>query len=593
MRPNLPPAMPGGGEFVAAPEPAGSEPLHMPGVLNASVQLMPTGAEQPAPTDGPTIPPDASAAPHAESSEPPGDLYKAVIRPSQLPRQKADAPERPLLKVEILNDHTISVEGTPIILKGHLLFLWNAFLLHPEPATDEQLRSLGFDVSLPGEKIQHIVKILARKLTEVTGSELLTTTKTKKETLFELNANVSLADLRPGTGEMEQKRGQETTAATVEALLKNGQLREDMYKSILKRYRDHPEVFRRLRPYMATDEVPLKLLTGDSTDAYSHLTKQYRLLEAEDEQRLFPRIEAGLAAFARSGFAAEHEDAFIDFIVAHEVIFGSNVRLVVSIAKPLVRAGFFSLGELSQYGMQGLSQAIARFDYTRGNKFSTQASWWIRQAILRSCINEGRLIRLPAHMHDDWFKATRNRRHLRNELQREPTLEEIATASELSTSRTAEALLKGDLYFYSLDRLLGDEGDDLALGDVVSNPEDTTEDLLDQVATKIDVEKIFASDLLDTRQKVILALNFGVFDYIDPSAIVELAGGRRVSFAELSSHFATTDGSTLNNIGVLFGVRSERISQIKKIAIELARQALENTISPPQSDTAQDHDQTS
>ncbi len=585
MRPNLPPATPGGGEFVARPESADSEPFHMPGVLGATVQFVPPSAEQSASTGEPAVPPEMPVAPRAEwsgSSEPHGDLYKAVIRPSQLSPRNAEAPERPHLEVEILNDHTISVDGTPIILKGHSLFAWNALLLHPEPATSEQLHSLGFDTSLPGDKIQLIIKSLARKLAAATGSELLTSTKNEKEMLFELNASVSLIDLRPGAGQTEQKREQETTAATVEALLKNGQLREDMYKSILKQYRDHPAVFRRLRPYIATDQAPLKLLTGDDPDAYSHLANQYRLLGVEGEQRMFPQIEAGIAAFARSGFAPEHEDTFIDFMVAHEVIFGSNVRLVLSIAKPLAHAGFFSYGELAQYGMQGLSQAIARFDYTRGYKFSTQATWWIRQAILRSCTNEGRLIRIPAHVHDDWLKATKNRRHLRDDLQREPTLEEIATAAGLPASRTAEALLKGDLYFYSLDRPLGDQEDDLTLSDIVSDPEEASEDLLDQLVTQLDVSKVFAGELLDTRQKVILALRFGVFDHIDPRTEVELAGGRRVTFAELSSRFATTDGNTQKSISALLGVRAERISQLEAKAIDLARRALENTISPQQ-----------
>ncbi|MDL4841515.1 RNA polymerase sigma factor RpoD [Aquibacillus rhizosphaerae] len=267
--------------------------------------------------------------------------------------------------------------------------------------------------------------------------------------------------------------------------------------------------------------VPLGIKINDPVRMYLKEIGRVDLLSAAEEISLAKRIEEG-----------EEE--------AKRRLAEANLRLVVSIAKRYVGRGMLFL-DLIQEGNMGLIKAVEKFDYRKGYKFSTYATWWIRQAITRAIADQARTIRIPVHMVETINKLIRVQRQLLQDLGREPMPEEIAKEMELTPDKVRE-ILKIAQEPVSLETPIGEE-DDSHLGDFIEDQEATSPS--DHAAYELLKEQL--EDVLDTltdREENVLRLRFGLDD------------GRT---------------RTLEEVGKVFGVTRERIRQIEAKALRKLR----------------------
>ncbi|MCT2280627.1 RNA polymerase sigma factor SigB [Micromonospora chalcea] len=292
----------------------------------------------------------------------------------------------------------------------------------------------------------------------------------------------------------------------------------------------------------ATDE------RGVSTDlvrAYLNGIGRTKLLTAAQEVELSKRIEAGLFAEEKlatctpvsAELRADLALVAAEGRAAKDHLLEANLRLVVSIAKRYTGRGMAFL-DLIQEGNLGLIRAVEKFDYTKGYKFSTYATWWIRQAITRAMADQARTIRIPVHMVEQVNRMVRVRRELSVTLGREPTVSEVATALEIPEFQVIE-LISYDREPVSLDQAVGEDGES-ALGDFVAAVDPRTEpgDAASNGELRNEVRIVLAT--LSQREQAVIRLRFGLDD------------GRQ---------------RTLDEVGREFGLSRERIRQIEKVTL--------------------------
>jgi RNA polymerase primary sigma factor len=284
--------------------------------------------------------------------------------------------------------------------------------------------------------------------------------------------------------------------------------------------------------------------SADSVRAYLKQIGKVALLNAEEEVDLAKRIEAGLYAAERLRQADEANEKLVlqmrrdlrwivrDGERAKNHLLEANLRLVVSLAKRYTGRGMAFL-DLIQEGNLGLIRAVEKFDYTKGYKFSTYATWWIRQAITRAMADQARTIRIPVHMVEVINKLGRIQRELLQDLGREPTPEELAKEMDITPDKVLE-IQQYAREPISLDQTIGDEGDS-QLGDFIEDSE-----------AVVAVDAVSFTLLQDQLQSVLQTLS-----------------EREAGVVKL--RFGLTDGQprTLDEIGQVYGVTRERIRQIE------------------------------
>ncbi|MGC9039691.1 MAG: sigma-70 family RNA polymerase sigma factor [Roseiflexus sp.] len=286
----------------------------------------------------------------------------------------------------------------------------------------------------------------------------------------------------------------------------------------------------------------------DSTQMYLREIGRVSLLSAAEEVALANDISAGREAQVRLN--VQHFDSVDERLLlerrviqaeeARRRLIQANLRLVVSVAKKYI-GGPLSFMDLVQEGNIGLMRAVEKFDASKGNRFSTYATWWIRQAITRAIAEQSRLIRLPVHLSDVIAQVRRVARRLEQSLEREPTIKEIAEAVGMP-ERKVKMLLQASAQPISLEQPITNDGEG-QIGELLA---DDGADAPMEIATQHMLQRDLEQALMDLpdRERAVLRLRYGLTD------------GRR---------------RTLEEIGSAFGITRERTRQIEADALRLLR----------------------
>jgi len=291
--------------------------------------------------------------------------------------------------------------------------------------------------------------------------------------------------------------------------------------SLIKNFKEDEITFKELKDATRIDEnLP------DAVQMYLKEIGRTPLLTSKEEKELAKRI---------SIFQDES---------ARKKLIQANLRLVVSIAKRYInRSPHLSILDLIQEGNIGLSRAVDKFDYRKGFKFSTYATWWIRQAITRALADYSRTIRIPVHMVETITKYTQTKRHLMQELGREPLPEEVAAEMNVDVEKI-HYIQKISQEVISLESPVGDDDEDSTLSDFIKDETSMSPDQMANHALLKDQIKEILVDLTEREQKI-LSMRFGLEDNI---------------------------AHTLEEVGKIFGVTRERIRQIEAKSLDKIRQ---------------------
>ncbi len=344
----------------------------------------------------------------------------------------------------------------------------------------------------------------------------------------------------PSARAKTSRTGSRTNKAAAKAAAKST---TDTIATALEGEDDEPvDIFQPNRAAIATRDLDEAAASADLVRVYLNEIGKVALLTAADEVDLAKRIEAGLyarhlLADRNTYTAARKRDmraVVVDGDRAKDHLLRANLRLVVSLAKRYTGHGMPFL-DLIQEGNLGLIRAVEKFDYTKGFKFSTYATWWIRQAISRAMADQSRTIRLPVHLVEQVNKLQRIRREMNQELGREANHAELAHELDITEERVRELIdLSRDLV--SLDQTVGAD-DDASLGDFIADERATSaaETQVEGGLMRAQLQDVL--DTLDTREAVVVRMRYG------------LDGGQP---------------KTLDEIGRAFKLSRERIRQIER-----------------------------
>jgi RNA polymerase primary sigma factor len=387
-----------------------------------------------------------------------------------------------------------------------------------------QENELVEDNLLEEEKEQSVADYLLAKAAEqgfVAYEDILTAFPQAEENLEELEellATLMEAGVEVGSPEEREEEGDEMSKESVQA-----------------------DAAADLETYFDTVRI------DDTIGLYIKEVGRVPLLTAEEEVMLAKRMEAGKIAqekLDRDGLdgeeRAELRQTVQDGLAAREHLIRANSRLVISVAKRYIGRGVPFL-DLIQEGNIGLIRTADKFNYRLGHKFSTYATWWIRQAVTRAIADQSRTIRVPVHMGDQINKLLRTTHRLTQELGREPTSEELAAAMEIPTQK-AEEMMKVARQPLSLDMSIDAEGDS-ELGDFIEDEDSAAPD-----------EEVTSSMLRESLQYILQDLP-----------------PREVRILQLRYGLVDGETYTLEEVGKKLGVTRERVRQIEAQALSRLR----------------------
>ncbi|HEY9906229.1 MAG TPA: RNA polymerase sigma factor RpoD [Thermosynechococcaceae cyanobacterium] len=294
----------------------------------------------------------------------------------------------------------------------------------------------------------------------------------------------------------------------------------------------------RIRLLRADEEIELARKIADLLELERiHASLQEKLDREPHDKEWAEKVNMTLPAFRRRLYLGRR---------AKDKMVQSNLRLVVSIAKKYMNRGL-SFQDLIQEGSLGLIRAAEKFDHEKGYKFSTYATWWIRQAITRAIADQSRTIRLPVHLYETISRIKKTTKLLSQEMGRKPTEEEIATRMEITIEKL-RFIAKSAQLPISLETPIGKE-EDSRLGDFIESDGETPEDQVSKNLLREDLESVL--DTLSPRERDVLRLRYGLDD------------GRM---------------KTLEEIGQIFNVTRERIRQIEAKALRKLRHPNRNSV---------------
>ena len=344
-------------------------------------------------------------------------------------------------------------------------------------------------------------------------------------------SEIPIAELTEVVDDTNEKKPRKLTASRRRTTIKKKPYTEDSIRIYLQE-------IGRIRLLRAEEEIELARKIADLLELERIREKLWRQLgRIPSEQEWSRAVGMEFSAFQRRLYLGRK---------AKDKMIQSNLRLVVSIAKKYMNRGL-SFQDLIQEGSLGLIRAAEKFDHEKGYKFSTYATWWIRQAITRAIADQSRTIRLPVHLYETISRIKKTTKLLSQEMRRKPTEEEIADRMEMTIEKL-RFIAKSAQLPISLETPIGKE-EDSRLGDFIEADGETPEDDVSKTLLREDLEHVL--DTLSPRERDVLRLRYGLDD------------GRM---------------KTLEEIGQIFNVTRERIRQIEAKALRKLRHPNRNSI---------------
>lgn len=495
---------------------------------------------------------------------PPEELTQGILDPVLLPEKEVPLTIEPIPVVK-KDNATLGAGPKTIKLAEREMLLFNILLVfdghHAVESTHFYRLGFGHDI-VPQQRLNPTPKMvlkgrsvylsknmrsLADKLRDLTGKDALIITGNKATTRYHLAEGFQLS---PDFGsESDAQREEDIIAA-------------------LKQFKHYPGVARRIAAVNKEVEEPEEK-TKNATSQILDRRHQFPLLKKEEEQRLGRLIDAGLRAYrelAGGPPTPKQQEAILDLVYAVEHFYGANVGLLAAPARSYGKV--LALEDAIMAGSRGLLRAVYRYDYRRGNKFSTVATTYIANEIMNEVANTSRTIRVPSSVHFKWTKLRRAEIHLMAALQRHPTNHEIANEAGLKPTEVDQLRQWGAYNIPSLDQPISAE--ETTLGNAIPSEERGIETVLDRSAAAAMIHRLLEHARLNEHETFCLGLHAGITSGPLAQVSIPTPEGSRLTVAEAQAQWLSsnpkadiTQGLTMTAIARIMRIRVSSASAIK------------------------------